>query len=132
MGVVVRRNVMLLRWIVAVCALAYLALPSVASTREYRSREVTREFQGSIRARRPEGPAALVLTTERIISSRCLRRPRRSFKSAMADHCRRERQGPLGAEGLPIGSCDARICEALSLTVLINLTSQDTKGPAGR
>ena len=41
----VRRNLMLLRLILAVWMPAYLTLPSIASAREYRSREVTREFQ---------------------------------------------------------------------------------------
>jgi hypothetical protein len=39
------RNLMLLRSVVVFVALVYLALPSDASAREHRSREVTREFR---------------------------------------------------------------------------------------
>ena len=40
-----RRIAMFLRWIVVFGALACMAVPSVVSAREHRSREVTREFQ---------------------------------------------------------------------------------------
>jgi hypothetical protein len=42
---VVKRNLTLPRSIVTFAAVVYLALPSVASSKEHRSREVTREFQ---------------------------------------------------------------------------------------
>jgi hypothetical protein len=42
---VVQRNLTLPRSIVTFAAVVYLALPSVASSKEHRSREVTREFQ---------------------------------------------------------------------------------------
>jgi hypothetical protein len=47
-GRLVRREVTFLRWVVSgalIYSAAVIVLPNVASAREYRSREVTREFQ---------------------------------------------------------------------------------------
>ena len=76
-------------------------LSNPLSAREYRSREVTREFQREHPCPSTGKPSGGCpgYRKDHIKPVAC-GGPRRSFQHAMADRCRREGQGPLGSQGV--------------------------------